>query len=253
MLFRSAGERERGAVSDALLRALPMQAAPVPLTRNSSGRRVSTNDCYLEPARSRASLTILGDSEVDCLLFGGRRFAAVRLMDGREFEAGEVIVCAGAVHTPAILLRSSVDTPGIGDGLKDHAAFPVPIVLADGVPWDPAGLPVSVVARLSSGESPADLQLLPLDHLGASAPRIGMVMVALMEVRSTGTVRLDASDPRRDPVVDFNLLSDETDARRLLSGVQRLQMLLDHPAMRALGTPDLPRTDLAGVRANLGD
>ena len=80
-----------------------------------------------------------------------------------------------------------------------------------------------------------------------------MVMVALMEVRSTGTVRLDASDPRRDPVVDFNLLSDETDARRLLSGVQRLQMLLEHPAMQALGTPDLPRTDLAGVRANLGD
>ena len=60
LVLNIAGERERGAVSDALLRALPMQAAPVPLTRNSSGRRVSTNDCYLEPARSRTNLTVLG-------------------------------------------------------------------------------------------------------------------------------------------------------------------------------------------------
>ena len=70
------------------------------------------------------------------------------------------------------------------------------------------------------------------------------------------TLIVRAADSAGDAELQYqlgNLLSDETDARRLLSGVQRLQMLLEHPAMQALGTPDLPRTDLAGVRANLGD
>ena len=173
-------------------------------------------------------------------------------MDGTEFEAGEVILCAGAIHSPVLLLRSGVDTPGVGDGLKDHAAFPVSIALDPQVAWDPAALPISVLARLSSGESPADLQLLPMDNLGPSVPNTGLVMVALMEVRSTGSVR-PGVDPLGDPIIDFNLLADPVDERRLLSGVRQLERLLDHPALRALGTAVIPPTDPAGVRTNLGD
>ena len=105
---------------------------------------------------------------------------------------------------------------------------------------------------MSSGEAPADLQLLPMDNLGPAVPRTGLVMVALMEVRSVGSVRL-AADPLADPVVDFNLLSDAVDERRLLSGVDQLVRLLDHPSLRALGTAAIPPTDLDGVRAGLGD
>ena len=248
-----APEHERGALDRALLEALPAQAGAVPLTRNEQGRRVSTNDCYLEPARGRANLTIRGDAHVDRVLFDGRRASGVRLVDGTEFEAEEVIVCAGAIHSPALLLRSGVDTPGIGDGLKDHAAFPVAIELAPGIDWDPSALPISVVARASSGESPADLQLLPMNHLGADVPRVGLVMVALMEVRSTGTVRLASADPLDDPVVDFRLLSHETDERRLNAGIAMLLRLLEHPALRRLGNAAVPPTDAVGVRASLGD
>lgn len=252
LVLNRAASSEVGPVSRAVLEALPQQASAVPLTRSAQGRRVSTNDCYLEPARQRPNLHIRGSAEVDHLLFRGRTAVGVRLVDGTEFEAGEVILCAGAIHSPVLLLRSGVDTPGVGDGLKDHAAFPVSIALAGQVAWDPAALPISVLARLSSGESPADLQLLPMDNLGPSVPNTGLVMVALMEVRSTGSIR-PGVDPLADPIIDFNLLADPVDERRLLSGVRQLERLLDHPALRALGTAVIPPTDPAGVRANLGD
>lgn len=252
LVLNPAPETEIGPVSRAVLRALPNQASVVPLTRDATGRRMSTNDCYLEPARHRPNLEIRGDAEVDCVLFRKRRACAVRLVDETEFEAEDIIVCGGAIHSPAILLRSGVDTPGVGDGLKDHTAFPVAIALADGVPWDPAALPISVAARLSSGESPADLQILPMDNLGAAVPNTGLVMVALMQARSTGTVRL-ARNPFADPVIDFNLLSDETDERRLMGGISQLERLLAHPEMRALGAAVVPPTDPVGIRSNLGD
>ncbi len=72
------------------------------------GRRVSTNDAYLEPARPRANLSVRGDVLVDRVLFDGSRAVGVRTATGAEIEAGEVIVSAGAIHSPAILLRSGV-------------------------------------------------------------------------------------------------------------------------------------------------
>jgi len=253
LVLNRANDRERGPVNRALLAALPGSAGAIPLTRDANGLRRSTNDCYLEPARARPNLHIIGDALVDRVLMDGRRAVGVRLADGTEIEGAEVVVCAGAVHSPAVLLRSSVDTPGIGDGLKDHVAFPVPIQLGEGVEWDPSSLPISVVARLSTGEEPADLQILPMNHLGPDVPHVGLVMVALMFVRSVGHVRLGSDDPRVDPLVDFSMLTDEADARRLRIGVDRLMQVLEHPAMKALGTVMAPPTDLTGIRANLGD
>jgi choline dehydrogenase-like flavoprotein len=48
---------------------------------------------------------------VDRVLLEGHRAVAVRTAPGEEIEAGQVILAAGAIHSPAILLRS-----GIGPG-----------------------------------------------------------------------------------------------------------------------------------------
>ncbi len=77
--------------------------------------RVTTNDAYLEPARDRPNLRIVGDALVDQVMLEGGRAVGVRVkIDGEwtTVEGGEVVLCAGAVHSPAILLRS-----GIGPGL----------------------------------------------------------------------------------------------------------------------------------------
>ena len=91
------------------------------------GHRVSTNDTYLEPARTRPNLTVRGDVLVDQVALDGRRVTGVVTADGGTIDAREVIVSAGAIHSPAILLRSGI---GVGDGLpvganlKDHASTP---------------------------------------------------------------------------------------------------------------------------------
>ena len=59
--------------------------------------------------------------------FAGRRAVGVRLADGDDIAAREVIMSAGAIHSPAILLRSGIgieDRLPVGANLKDHAATP---------------------------------------------------------------------------------------------------------------------------------
>ena len=78
-------------------------------------KRVSTNDAYLEPARDRENLTIQGHALVDTVLFEGNRAVGVRVRIEDEWQdiyAREVLLCAGAVHSPAILMRSGIRTTG---------------------------------------------------------------------------------------------------------------------------------------------
>ena len=245
------------------LGALGRDVGPAMLTIDSAGQRVSVADTYLGRARRRSSFTLRTDSLVDRVIIEGRRARGVVLADGSELGAGTVVLCAGAIHSPAILLRSGIDRPGIGRGLQDHPS--VPITLSLRRPADPSSSAVTALARFSSGEEPADLQLLPMDHLGRMAPGYGSIQVALMYVQSRGEVRLQSSDPRVDPVVDFHLLDSDGDLRRLSSGLVRLATLLQEEPLRSIadgvfiddrGTPlselafDDPGT---WMRAHIGD
>jgi choline dehydrogenase len=91
-----------------------------------AGRRHSVAGAYLRPAGRRPNLTCLTRSRALGLLFDGARCVGVRtLRRGRivEFRADrEVIVCAGAIGTPKLLLQSGI-------GPADHlAAFGLPVV-----------------------------------------------------------------------------------------------------------------------------
>ncbi|OLT16474.1 hypothetical protein BJF78_14540 [Pseudonocardia sp. CNS-139] len=87
------------------------------------GRRTSTNDAYLEPARDRPNLTVRGDTLVDRVLFAGRRATGVRTADGAEITASAVVLAAGAIHSPAILLRSGVADRPVGENLVEQPLF----------------------------------------------------------------------------------------------------------------------------------
>ena len=74
------------------------------------GRRVSTNDAYLEPARAHPNLTIIGDATVERVLFEARQAVGVRVLlpgGAREFRGALVVLAAGAIHTPPALLQRS--------------------------------------------------------------------------------------------------------------------------------------------------
>jgi choline dehydrogenase/5-(hydroxymethyl)furfural/furfural oxidase len=205
---------------------------PAWLTQTPDGRRASAADVYVEPARSRPNLEIRGDALVDRVLLDARCARGVRLADGTELEGNEVVVAAGAIHSPAVLARSGVDRPGLGQGLQDHPSAGVALQLRE--PNDPHGLALATLARWSSGRAEADLQLLPMSHLGPTAPGLGLVSLALMQVRSRGRVTLRAADPHQDPIVELDLLSDERDVETMVAGVAVLRRLLRTGPFRRL-------------------
>jgi choline dehydrogenase len=103
--------------------------------------RFSAADAFLKPARRRANLTVLKNAMVDKVLFDGRRANGVICnVAGKVVSLTahrEVILCAGAIGSPAILQRSGIGSAGllkrhgvpvlhenasVGAGLQDHLA-----------------------------------------------------------------------------------------------------------------------------------
>ena len=82
------------------------------------GVRWNAAFAYLEPARGRPNLTIRANALADRVLFDGAR-AVGAVVDGEEVRAELVILSAGAVGSPRILLRSGVDA---GSNLQDHVS-----------------------------------------------------------------------------------------------------------------------------------
>lgn len=107
-------------------------------TTMHNGRRWSPADAFLRPAMSRRNLTVMTGTEIDRIEFDGHRASGVRTVDGRLLEAtAEVVLAAGAIASPAILLRSGIgpaehlagfgidcilDRPAVGANLHDHPA-----------------------------------------------------------------------------------------------------------------------------------
>ncbi|MGR3491201.1 MAG: GMC family oxidoreductase [Shimia sp.] len=97
-----------------------------------NGRRWSAADAFLRPSGAE----VRTGAPVDCLLWTGDRACGVRLSDGTEIQATKgVVLCAGSVASPAILMRSGigpagdlmrlqidprVDAPEVGENLHDH-------------------------------------------------------------------------------------------------------------------------------------
>ena len=104
------------------------------------GRRCSSARGYLAPVRGRPNLVVLTHAEASGLTFEGKRCSGVRFLDPdgteRQVRADrEVILAAGAIKSPQLLLLSGVggagelqrhgiaprlDLPGVGEGLQDH-------------------------------------------------------------------------------------------------------------------------------------
>ena len=227
-----------------------------------NGRRVSTNDGYLEPARGRPNLVIRGGAHVDTLLFTPNRkvVRGVRLAGGEEIRVlygGEVIVACGAAHSPALLMRSGIgpaddlarlgvkvaaDLP-VGRDLQDHAMLMVELPTTEESRRSVDNRVTNVVWRYSSGLGGAgvnDMMLLP--NNGAHAGHSWLI-AQQEQVFSRGRLTLASRDPLADPVIEQNLLTDERDLDRMRDAVERMSDLLAEPAFARIltGPVDLPK------------
>ena len=247
--------------------------SPVALTMRDD-RRVSTNDAYLEPARGRANLEIIGGALVDrvefdapsaeCGLGQRRRAVGVRVggidgrTDGKTGEDGwstvhgrEILLCAGAVHSPAVLMRSGigaapalkevgvtpvVDLPGVGQNLLDHPTVGLHLLLRAGAQaCDPHARRTNCCIRYSSGLAGAgrnDMLMASCNVFGIEGEELkrGVIVVSVFQAFSQGYLRIASSDPREDPIIEECMLSDGRDLERLRDGVRRLFALAGHAA-----------------------
>lgn len=176
------------------------------------GRRVTTADAYL--AQAPATLAVRADATVERVLLEQGRATGVRLADGSVVEAGGVVLCAGVFGSPAVLLRSGIDAPGVGQNLGDHPG----IYLDLGYQGPPSNPVLHTIASFRSSEAasdaPPDLLFWIADPEGDPA-EFG-VEVLLMKPRSRGSVSLRSDDPDDPPVIRLPNLEDASDLRRML-------------------------------------
>jgi 5-(hydroxymethyl)furfural/furfural oxidase len=240
----------------------PTGTGASPFAINSiAGRRVSTNDGYLEPARGRGNLHIVGHALVDTLQMEGNRPHAtgVRVtVDGQTHTPRalrEVIVCAGAIHSPAILQRSGIGPAALltGLGIPVVADRPVGENLLDH-PIIGAFLHLRPDARVSTlmhrhtncclryssnlaGAGENDMIMIAGNFAGALLNQAGpdaaygRIAVSVYQAFSQGHVRITTPDPAIDPAIEERMLSDERDLVRLRDGVRRLREICTHPAV----------------------
>ncbi|HEU5029937.1 MAG TPA: GMC family oxidoreductase N-terminal domain-containing protein [Spirillospora sp.] len=233
--------------------------SPYPIN-SRGGRRVTVNDGYLEPARALPGLTVRGDALVDRVVFEGDRAVGVRVVTGGTAvteHADEIVLSAGVVHSPAILLRSGIgpaadlrglgievraDLP-VGRGMQDHPMIVVGLPLtAEAAVKTADDRHTNVCVRYSSGTPglahdmmfvSLNMNVLAMESADTRFPSGGFG-VWLNQTRSRGVLTLTSTDPQAQPEVRERMLSDERDLARLRDGVRALVELARGPEAAAV-------------------
>ncbi|MCJ2020032.1 GMC family oxidoreductase [Methylobacterium sp. E-065] len=226
------------------------------------GHRVTTNDGYLEPARDRPNLEIRCEALVDRVLFEGRRAVGLRVRFGAEpwtdIQGREIVLCAGAVHSPAILMRSGIGPAeplralgipvrqahdAVGRNFMDHPILRATIDLKpEHRALGPDARHTNCCVTYSSGLAGGgerDMIFVAYNHRTLTGPAPtpqGAIGVGLYDVFSRGTLHLTAADPEANPVIDENMLDDPRDRLRMRDAVRRLAGLSENPALAGLAT-----------------
>jgi choline dehydrogenase len=105
-----------------------------PVTIDEQVKRVSTSLAYLgDEVRTRDNLTIRTNAEVATIEIDGGRAKGVGLVSGEEIDADEVVVAAGAIWSPTMLLRSGVGPERhlAEHGIDVHSDLPVGSTMSD--------------------------------------------------------------------------------------------------------------------------
>tara|TARA_B100000686_G_scaffold40100_1_gene41450 strand:- start:3648 stop:5204 length:1557 start_codon:yes stop_codon:yes gene_type:complete len=215
---------------------------------NVDGVRMSAALTYLTLSRHRMNLTIRGDVLVRRVIFEGDEAIGVEAESQSEvfaIEAGEVILCGGAINSPQLLMLSGIgpkehldefgissvkDLSGVGQNLRDHpSAFLLFESYIDQVGEDPKAQQVGMRFTVPGSTVRNDMQVSPLfmtsEHrpdtipLDADKNYLGF-SVALQKALSSGEITLNSSDPTKHPNLFYNYLDHPEDLRRMREAVK---------------------------------
>ncbi len=231
-----------------------MGVGPIPMN-NPDGIRMSTALTYLNPVRHRLNLTVKAQVLVRRLLLTGKRVTGVEVESGGErfvVEAAEVILTAGAIASPQLLMLSGVGPaehlrslgipvlhalPGVGQNLRDHPNVRVPVRVKDDFPLDPKAPRTQLALRYTAqGSSDRnDMQILQSSFSspigGDPLQAEGIRFTCILELAvGAGALQLASTDPTVQPRLDYRYLEDPWDRQRLRDAVRLCARLLEHEA-----------------------
>ncbi len=243
---------------------------------NPGGVRMSTAITYLDASRHRLNLTVRAKVTACRIVFdastgsgqagstGSPRAVGVEVDSGGEtfvVEGDEIILSAGAIHSPHLLLLSGVgpagelipygipsvrDLPGVGRSMKNHPSVSIVFRshpkhhLSPDTPRNQVGL--RFTAEGSSMRN--DIQVQPTTSYPESARPPDIRFGCRIEYSySEGLLTLASDDVNKQPNLDFRFLTDPRDLPRYRDAVRRTVAIFDNPAFDGLLAERLAPTD----------
>ena len=220
---------------------------------NPNGIRMSTSLSYINPNRHRLNLTIRGNVLVRRLLFDGNRAVGVEAESGGEIfniEADQIVLSAGAIASPHILMLSGVgpaehltangievvkNIPGVGQNLRDHPLVAVRAKTKEDFPLDPNAPRMQTLLRYTATGSKDrnDIQIFPSSFStslgGDPFAEEGIRLTCMLELaEGSGEITLTTTDPTVQPNINCRYLEHPRDRDRLREAVQIAIGILKH-------------------------
>ncbi|MBB3931418.1 5-(hydroxymethyl)furfural/furfural oxidase [Kaistia hirudinis] len=222
-------------------------------------RRVSTAWAYLTPeVRRRPNLEIRTETRVSRIVVTEGRARGVLVQRGGEKEelrAHRIIVCSGALASPAILMRSGIGPaphladcgietlhhlPGVGQNLMEHPSSGlVPFLKPGARQKGPLDYHIPIGYRFSSGIEgcpPGDMHMNFVTRAAwhSVGGQLGSLFFWVNKSYSRGQLLLDPAAPDGPPRIDFRMLSDRRDLVRLADAFERAVGLATDPSLNGV-------------------
>ncbi len=222
------------------------------------GRRHSVAEAFLHPIANAPNLTVLTSARALRLVFDGIRCVGVEYTRNGIVATAraehEVIVCAGTIESPRLLMLSGigpatelgrlgieplVDLPGVGENLHDHVLAPVIFAARTSVPPAVPGLQQlhgQLFWRTAQRLDRPDIQPLffhlPLYGEDQDGPPDGFTLMggAIRPV-SRGSLRLSSADPDGALLLDPAYLQCHEDMEVLAAAVELCREIGRQPAL----------------------
>lgn len=233
------------------------------INRQADGTRASSSVSYIHPIMERKNFTLLTDMRARKLSFDeNKRCTGVQVVDasfGKTHQLtvrGEVILSAGAIDSPKLLLLSGIgpaaqleefgipvlaDSPGVGEHLQDHpegviqweAKQPMPQTSTQ---WWEIGIFTTTADGLDRPDLMFHYGSVPFDmhtvRQGYPTTENGFCLTPnVTRARSRGSVKLRSSDYRDKPRVDPRYFTDPYDMHVMIAGIRKAREIIAQPAM----------------------
>jgi choline dehydrogenase len=226
----------------------------------ADGQRQDLGTTLVEPLKDRDHFHVLTGAVVTRLLVD-RPAARVRGVEyasggnlGQVMAGREVVVCAGAVDSPRLLLLSGIgpasdlatldipvvaDLPGVGKNLHDHLL--IGVVYEAKAPIPPINVNITeacLFAKSDPSGAQCDIEISfvhePMFTPGFPPPDNSYSIIpGIVKPQSRGTITLASPDPATPPLIDPHYLEDDADLRGLVRGIELSREIGLAPALDA--------------------